>query len=427
MRWFFWGSNSHIKICLLIALSFYGHSIYSQSLNLNDLGLKGLYEMAWNRLPESKSYQYRMDAALAKQRTANSFIASPPSLQVSQKTDRLNSNLGDSEFVAGLGIPLWLWNERSSSQGLADAESKKLTSQYYLTRLKLAASVRESYWDFHKARVELELANSRYENAKVLAVDVEKRFRVGDLSRADAHQATGALAGAEAQLAESRANLINAEQKIKTLLGVGFHFSTASFSDVSKTLESTPNLPSNLSIMQFDSPVVQAFMDQLEVARQAVNLAKSQSRASPQLQIRTSRSRDQLASPYQQSVTVGVVVPFGSSSRYENRLATATAEMVEAETRLVFERERMLSHIESASSLVMTSQLKLDAAKRRSTLATETRQFFDKAFRFGEADLPTRLRVELEATEANRQAALAQINFGIAVSNLRQALGLLPE
>jgi outer membrane protein TolC len=101
--------------------------------------------------------------------------------------------------------------------------------------------------------------------------------------------------------------------------------------------------------------------------------------------------------------------------------------MVEAETQLIFERERMLSHIESASSLVMTSQMKLDAAKRRSTLATETRQFFDKAFRFGETDLPTRLRVELEATEANRQAALAQINFGVAVSNLRQALGLLPE
>jgi cobalt-zinc-cadmium efflux system outer membrane protein len=41
--------------------------------------------------------------------------------------------------------------------------------------------------------------------------------------------------------------------------------------------------------------------------------------------------------------------------------------------------------------------------------------------------LPTRLRVEIEAVEAQRQAAVARIAVAGAVSALRQALGLLPE
>ena len=45
----------------------------------------------------------------------------------------------------------------------------------------------------------------------------------------------------------------------------------------------------------------------------------------------------------------------------------------------------------------------------------------------GETDLPTRLRIELEASEAERQDARARIDLAAAVSAYRQALGLLPE
>ncbi len=69
----------------------------------------------------------------------------------------------------------------------------------------------------------------------------------------------------------------------------------------------------------------------------------------------------------------------------------------------------------------------LAAAERRAALAREVRGFFERSFRLGESDLPTRLRVELEAVEAERQAARARVAVATAVSALRQALGLLPE
>ena len=60
-------------------------------------------------------------------------------------------------------------------------------------------------------------------------------------------------------------------------------------------------------------------------------------------------------------------------------------------------------------------------------LARESRGFFDKSFRLGETDLPTRLRIELEAIEAEQAFARARIDAAAAVSGLRQAMGLLPQ
>ena len=420
-----WRNFSVWMLC--IPSIFWSIFAYADDVKLNKNELKSLYEIAWERQPESKSYQFRVDAALAKQKIASSFLASPASIEIAQKTDRANSNQGASETIAGLGIPLWLWGERANSIGLADAEYKRLLSQYLLIQLKVAAEVRDAYWSYKRSNVELDLANGRFQNAKALSFDVEKRFRAGDLSRADLHQANGALANAEASLAEAQANFINAEQKVRSLLGVGMVEKSIKTGLLNQLAEPIPKVPDNLSSLDFNLPVVAALLDQLEVAKKAVSLAKAQTRSTPELQLLTTRGRDVYGVPFQQSITLGIRIPFGSDARYQNKLATTTAEMVEAESQLVLERERTLSIIESSALLVKTARLKADSSEKRAVLANETRSFFEKSFRFGETDLPTRLRIELEASDASRQAAVAKINYAVAISNLRQALGLLPE
>lgn len=91
------------------------------------------------------------------------------------------------------------------------------------------------------------------------------------------------------------------------------------------------------------------------------------------------------------------------------------------------EHDRLLAELDTARHRAETARLQLEAAERRARLAAESRAFFDKAFRLGEADLPTRLRIELEASEAERQLARSRIQLAAARSALRQAMGLLPE
>ena len=113
--------------------------------------------------------------------------------------------------------------------------------------------------------------------------------------------------------------------------------------------------------------------------------------------------------------------------RHDSRVAAARADAVEAQAQFALDRARLQSEREAAEVRVNAARTQLAAAERRATLARETRGFFDKSFRLGETDLPTRLRIEAEATEAERQAARSRIELASAISTWRQALGLLPQ
>ena len=126
-------------------------------------------------------------------------------------------------------------------------------------------------------------------------------------------------------------------------------------------------------------------------------------------------------------MTIGVRIPFGSESRNRAKVGLARAEALEAEEQLRLERERLLADLEAADARVQAARKQFAAAEKRARLAGESRGFFEKSFRMGETDLPTRLRIELEAVEAEKQASRARIDLAAAISALRQALGLLPE
>ena len=98
----------------------------------------------------------------------------------------------------------------------------------------------------------------------------------------------------------------------------------------------------------------------------------------------------------------------------------ANALMLARNERLTGEREAVTVRVEA-------SRIQLAAAERRAQLARESRGFFDKSFRLGETDLPTRLRIEAEAAEAERHAARNRIELAASISAWRQALGLLPQ
>jgi cobalt-zinc-cadmium efflux system outer membrane protein len=108
-------------------------------------------------------------------------------------------------------------------------------------------------------------------------------------------------------------------------------------------------------------------------------------------------------------------------------VAAARADAVELQAQMALERARLASERESARARTDTARTQLVAAERRALLARESRGFFDKSFRLGETDLPTRLRIEAEAADADRQVARARIELAAAISGWRQALGLLPQ
>jgi len=163
------------------------------------------------------------------------------------------------------------------------------------------------------------------------------------------------------------------------------------------------------------------------VAERTVQLISTQQRSNPELTVATSRERGAFGERYGQTVLVGVRVPLGEGPRHDARLATAHAEAIEVQSQVVLEKARIQADQQGATARLAAARTQLDAVERRAMLANESRGFFDKSFRLGETDLPTRLRIEAEAAEATRQAARSQIDLASAISAWRQSLGLLPE
>lgn len=380
--------------------------------------LKAFFDAAWARQPEAMAMQARHEAVQARRRAADAWTPEPPSFEVSHKTDRLTRHDGARELEVGIAVPLWLPGERQRNAALADAEAAASESRADAARWRLAGTVRDAWWAWQRAGVEVEVARAQLDSTRRIAADVARRARAGELARADQHQADGAVAAAEAVAAQAESALVVAMQQVQALSGAAPTLLPAA----AAAAEPEPATPEALV-----HPALAELQDRSAVAERAAALAATQSRANPELTLATTRDRGAASERYGQTVTLAVRIPFGGGPRHDSRVAGARADALEAQALLTLDRARLQAERDAAQARVDAARAQRAAAERRAALARETRGFFEKAFRLGETDLPTRLRIESEATEAERQTARARVELAAAISAWRQALGLLPQ
>lgn len=376
--------------------------------------LREVFEAAWERQPDARAAATRRQAAEAGRAATQRLTAEPAALEVQTKTGR--SGAGGREYEAAVAFPLWLPGERARAGSLADAQLEAVDFRVRAAQLKLAGTVREAWWSLKRAEVELAAARERLASARQLAADVARRVQAGDLARADQHQAESAVAQAESAVAEADSARAGAEGALRGIV-------------LAAPAPGSPAVPEPdpVSSATLEHPVVAEARSRALVARRTMELTSIQRRSNPELTVGASRETGGAGESSVQSLIVGIRVPFGGGPRHDARVATAQADALEAEATADVEQNRVTSEAASARARLQASQGQVQAAERRARLAAETRGFYDKSFRLGESDLPTRLRVELEAAESQRALAKSRIEAAAAVSQLRQALGLLPE
>lgn len=376
--------------------------------------LRDVFEAAWERQPDARAAAARRQAAEAGRAATQRLTAEPAALELQSKTGRSGS--AGREYEAAVAFPLWLPGERTRAASLADAQLEAVELRVRAARLRLAGTVRDAWWALKRSEVELAAARDRVASARQLAADVTRRVQAGDLARADQHQAESAVAQAEAAVAEADSARASAEG---TLRGIVLAAPAPGAPAVPEPTPASTTTP--------EHPVVAEAKSRALVARRTMELTSTQRRANPELTVGASRETGGAGEPSVQSLIVGIRVPFGGGPRQDARAATAHAEALEAEAVADVEQNRVTSEATAARARLQAAQVQVQAAERRARLAAETRSFYDKSFRLGESDLPTRLRVELEAAEAHRALARSRVEAAAAVSQLRQALGLLPE
>ncbi len=384
--------------------------------------MRELFDRAWTLQPESHAAPSHREAAMAQQALASKWTADAPSVELSQKSDRWHRNGGARELELGVSVPLWLPGERGRSQALADSAAQAVEGRLLAAQWRTAALVREGWWTAQLARVDRDLASLRLEAAHRLSQDVNRRVKAGDLAKTDLLQAQSAVAQAELELAQAEQGLLQAAQLLQ---GWGLDANVLSRMATMRLEEVEPGDVS--SELDSSHPALSELAASAQMAQRSLELAEVQKRANPELVLATTRDRGAFGEAYGQTVTVGVRVPLGAPSAHRAKQATARAERIEVEQLLAQERQQLRAAIAGARARLASAQGALRAAERRAQTGRETRAHFEKSFQLGETDLPTRLRIEQEAFEAERQQARAQIVLHQSVSALRQALGLLPQ
>ena len=390
--------------------------------------LRQAFEQAWARQPEARALAARQQAAEAGQRAASAWTPEPMALELTHRTDRANANDGQREWEAGLAIPLWRPDERSRGQAVAQAEAAAVSLREQAARLRLAGALREAWWPWARARIEQQVAEAQLAHARTLAADVERRWRAGDLAHTDLLQAQGTVAAARAAQAEAARAAVEAALRWQALTGgtAGADAGPARLVDDVRA-EAEPEPRAEPGAPTATHPALAELAQRLAIARAQAELAARQGAGNPELTLGTTRERGSADEPARSTLNVGLRIPFGASARQEARQATALAEALELEAQWRLEEGRLAAEQQAARARVDAARIRLAAAEERDALASQTLGLIEKSFRLGESDLPTRLRTTQEAGDAARQLAASRIELAGAVSQWRQALGLLPE
>jgi outer membrane protein, heavy metal efflux system len=398
--------------------------------------LAELFSRAWSMHPAAALVAAIDAEADAKLVRAQSWLAAPPSLEAGIRTDaitRSSRREGLREIEFEVAAPIASAARRSLQSATANAEAQAQRAAIETQRLKLAGETRDAYWNARTAESEAQLARDEATRARALADDSARRTRAGESARVDTLQAEANAQQAANAWIEAQGKLEAALVTLTQLVGTspGDPRSTT----VTALADSRERRPTTRSTTQAQGtlPATHATLAQARAtsaaARARLNEASRLASEPPSAKFTLASERtNETGSKH--TARIGFSIPFDAAFRIGNfnavRSTQAARELAEADAATLSTERAVLGEIRAAELALATAEARVPLAKRRAELASEAAALYEKAYRLGELDLPTRLRIESERALAARDAVRAELELEHAISRLQQALGNLP-
>jgi len=377
--------------------------------------LAAAVDAAWQRAVAARVAIGEQRAAAAVADSAGRWWAEPPSIALSQRTDRWYDDLGKREYGVDLNLPLWLPGQRSAqnqaaADGLAQAEAAQRA-----TRWRIAGEVRESAWRLAAVQAEAAQMASAADSLQRLAADVRRRVEAGELPRTD-------LLAAQAEELAARNRHGSAELQVRE---AALHWRSLTGLDSLPAAALAENLPGEVTL-SVDHPALQEAAGEAASAVSQRDLARSARSAPPELTVGWRRDIGGRGIAAENSVVLGIRLPFGTDDRNKPLLARAEAAADVARTREVRQREQVEASLSIAREGFNLAEAQATAAKAQARLLRERSDLLERAFAAGELALPELLRALAAAGEAAANNARQQALLGLARARLLQSLGQQP-
>lgn len=377
------------------------------------LQLSEVLEKAYARTPMQASLQSRDVMVSARSRVANALLPSAPAVNLIHQNDTIGSGRGERDWQAELELPVWLPKQRDNRMKVAEAIQASTGATRQSLKLQVAGQLREAVWNIAVNENNLSLALNKLQVAKKLQSDVDKRYRAGELAKTDAMLAEQETLRVEKEKVRAEAELMHARHRYYVLTGLR-------------------ELPANYAEKQSvlddysQSPVWLEAQSKVGLAETERDLAQVESHENMRVLLNMRSTKGAFDTTNNDSVGVHVRVPFGGEASAAP--VRAAAEMVVGNA--LTEREAMRFELEAAmheaEHNLSVSQAELIIAAKQHEIAAESLTLAQKAFRLGETDLVSLLRVQAQSFEAERAFTTRQIQVQWDIARYNQTVGVLP-
>jgi len=377
--------------------------------------LKQAVDNAWQRAPGARMLEARQDEVAAARTLAGSWLASAPTLGLSQRADLGTSERDQRdqrESEISVSSSIWLPGQKNARQELAARSTEEVTAHIGATRLAVAGVVRNRVWEAAAAQVTLDEKQDHLHHLEGFAEEVQRRVKAGDLARSDFLLAQQEVLAARIDVLHARTAATEALARYRVLTG----------------LEQLPPFePEALHERAAPAnPRLAAALASEQRAHAALRLAEASRSAPPTVALSVRREDERTLREPTRSIGIALQIPLGSAGRNrgveaqaQTLIATAAAEAAEAQASAG-------ADVDIARERLLNARAALDTASERATALHEHTALFEKAFQQGERGLAELLRSRALTHEADVAVAQQQVALGLAHAQLNQALGILP-
>ena len=371
-------------------------------------------DAAWRLSAGQRSLFHRQAALDARQQAADAWLSAAPSVTLSQRSDRLHSNLGLREYEAGLALPLWSPGVRAATADQVGADQAVLRSEPQSSKLKLAGELRDIAARAAGAALELVLAERRLAEAQLLVKDTRRRVSSGDSPRIDTLQASAAERQAAGQVSQAQRALAELRGQWRTLTGL---------TQIATPDETIPAASADAAVNQ---PLVLTAQTRVRAAQARLALTEADRRDAPELGVGITREKALAGDAAQNALRLSLRIPFGSTHRNAPRLAAARAELDTAYAELDATQRQVQTDLVLAREALQAAQAAAILASERAEFSAQAQALVARSYDLGESDLPSRLRVDSDRFDAELAATRARADTQRAIARLNQSSGRLP-
>jgi outer membrane protein, heavy metal efflux system len=380
------------------------------SAPLSAADFKSTLDYAWAaHVPAQSAREAQFDAQDA---AAQAWLPEPPTLTLSGRSDQFDRNNGWREWEAEVGVPLWLSGQRDRASAVAQAEREASLQSIVQKHWQLAGELREAWWSVRLAQAELAAIELKLMEASRLEADIARRLKAGTVAPIDLNLARNITSQAKSESLRAKTALTRAQGQFQAL-------------SRGAPLPDQDELPGAEMAPQ-QHPQLMNLAAKASVAQARLSQVSGDTRNNPELALTVTRERTSIGDPYQNLAKVALKIPFGSSSRNQPRITSASADLIEAKIALDTAQRQLAADV--AASRAELDQTRDAAAlqQERRQLAEQSFLWVEKAFQAGQLDLPALIRAESELADARLQSARAIAEAARAISRYNQTVGILP-